>query len=77
MTQKRTVPQAVFDSPEALRLARRAVEESQREMDEAWRRGDPVGEGDPNHPKYNGGVDPRKLFGRPVQAHLDLQYKGR
>jgi hypothetical protein len=77
MTKKRTVQQSVFDSPEARRIARQAVTEVKKEALDAWRRGDPVPEGDPNHPKYNGGVDPRKLFGRPVQQHLDLQQRRR
>lgn len=77
MNQKRTLAQSLFDSPEARRIARRAVAEAQRELDEAWRRGDPVGEGDPNHPMYNGGVDPRKLFGRPAADHMALQQRRR
>lgn len=77
MTQKRTVPQAVFDSPEAQRIARQAAKDVEQGALDAWRRGDPVPEGDPNHPKYNGGVAPRRLFGRPAQQHLDLQQRSR
>ena len=75
MSAKRTVSQAVFDSPEGRRVAREGTAAATRELDAAWRRGDPVDEGDPNHPKYNGGVDPRFLFGRLANEHMELQHR--
>lgn len=60
-------------------IARRAM----RECDEAIRAQHRAGvfdEGDPNHPKYNGGINyatgkPVSLFGYETDAFLARQYK--
>jgi hypothetical protein len=70
---KKTVRQAAFDSKEARRAAREGHANARSELEAAWRRGDDVGEGDPNHSMYNGGSDPRMLFGRHVADHIALQ----
>lgn len=73
MKTKRDVPQGVFDSEDAQRAARRGHSEAVKALQAAWDRGDAVGDGDPNHPMYNGGVDPRMLFGRKQGVHMALQ----
>ena len=70
---KVSVHQAVFDSPEAERVAQSAHLAALKELDVAWQAGKQVDEGDPNHPMYNGGIDPRYLFGRKAADHLALQ----
>jgi len=66
--EKRNVPQAVFDSPEARRAADRGHAAACRDL-EAKRY---PAEGDPNHPQYNNGF----LFGYPTAEFLAKQYKG-
>lgn len=65
---KRTVPQAVFDSPEAIRIARQAHREACAELDATPRH--LLDEGNPNHPMYD-----NKIFGYDEQEFLRRQYK--
>jgi hypothetical protein len=68
MTTKRTVPQAVSDTPEALQAARRGHQQACRDLERTPRhRLDP---GNPNHPDYD-----LKLFGHDAAALLAKQYR--
>jgi hypothetical protein len=65
---KRTIPQAVFDSPEALRVAKQGHLEACRlyeAIPDHLR-----GEGDPNHPMYR-----NKILGYDEKEFLEKQYK--
>jgi hypothetical protein len=66
--EKRTVPQAVFDSKEALRVAREGYRQACDELDRTPRH--LLDEGNPNHPRYD-----RKLFGYDEQEFLAKQYR--
>lgn len=68
---KRTVPQAVFDSPEALKAAKEGHRQACKELDDKFAAGGPFDEGDPNHPMYG-----LKIFGHEAKAFLRKQYKG-
>lgn len=75
---KRTVSQSVFDSPQAKRVAKIAVAEANRQIEAAHARGE-FDDGDPNHPKYNNGINyvtgkPATLFGYETDASLKRQY---
>lgn len=65
---KRTVPQSIFESKEALKIARQAHIEACRELDNTPRH--LLDEGNPNHPMYD-----NKLFGYGVEEFLKKQYK--
>lgn len=65
---KRTVPQAVFDSPEALRIARSATREATEELNRTPRH--LLDPGNPNHPDYD-----MKLFGYDANEFLKKQYR--
>ena len=65
---KRTVPQAVFDSPQALRAAKRGHEEACRELANTPRR--MLDEGNPNHPMYD-----LHIFGEHHETFLRRQHK--
>lgn len=65
---KRTVPQAVFNSPEANRAAREGHLQACRELENTPRH--LLDEGNPNHPNYD-----LKLFGYDVPEFLAKQYK--
>lgn len=67
MIGKRAVPQAVFDSPEALRVAKRAHEMACRELNDTPRH--LLDEGNPNHPRYD-----LHIFGEHHEAFLKRQY---
>ena len=49
--QKKTVPQAVFDSPEALKVAKRGHAEAVRELAATPR--NKLSPGNPNHPRFD------------------------
>lgn len=66
--EKRTVPQAVFDSPEALRIAKQGHAEACRKLDATPRH--LLGEGNPNHPMYD-----LHLFGEHHETFMNRQYK--
>lgn len=65
---KRTVPQAVFDSPEAIKAAKKGHREACEELANTPRH--LLDEGNPNHPKYD-----LQLFGEPVDKFLARQYR--
>lgn len=65
---KHTVPQAVFDSPEAISAARQGHLEACEQLARTPRH--LLGEGNPNHPRYD-----NTLFGYPEQEFLAKQYK--
>lgn len=66
--EKRTVPQAVFDSPEAIRAARQGHAEACAELARTPRH--LLGEGDPNHPMYD-----LHIFGEHHETFMRRQYK--
>ena len=66
--EKRTVPQAVFDSPEAVRIRNLGHAQACRELDNTPRH--LLGEGNPNHPKYD-----LHLFGEHHESFLKRQFK--
>lgn len=64
----RTIPQAVFESPEALRVIKAGHEQACRELERK-----PIhqlDEGDPNHPMYD-----LHLFGEHHATFLSRQYQ--
>lgn len=65
---KRTVPQSVFDSPDALRIARQGHLQACRELDRTPRHLLDIG--NPNHPAHD-----LKLFGYDTTAFLAKQYR--
>ena len=65
---KRTVSQAVFDSPEALRIARAATKEATEQLDRMPRH--MLDDGNPNHPRYD-----LHLFGVPAAEFMARQYR--
>jgi hypothetical protein len=67
-TQKRTVPQAVFDSKDARRIAREGHRLACEELARTPRH--MLDEGNPNHPRYD-----RKLFGYDESEFMARQYK--
>lgn len=67
--EKRTVPQAVFDSPQAQRAAKRGHEEACQELARTPRH--LLDEGNPNHPNYD-----LHIFGEHHESFLARQYKG-
>lgn len=71
MAEKRTVPQAVFDSPQALKAAREGHRQACAELDAQFLAGGPFDEGNPNHPQYN----TKTLFGYPEKEFLAKQYR--
>jgi len=66
--ERRTVPQAVFDSKEALRAAREGHRQACEELARTPRH--LLDEGNPNHSRYD-----RKLFGYDEQEFLAKQYR--
>lgn len=64
---KTTVPQAVFDSPEARRVAREGHRKACEDLARKPRY--LLDEGNPNHPRYD-----LHLFGTPAPAFLAKQY---
>lgn len=66
--EKRTVPQAVFDSPQALKAAREGHLAACRELNNTPRH--LLDEGNPNHPRYD-----LHLFGEHHETFLQRQYK--
>lgn len=66
--QKRTVPQAVFDSPEAQRAARQGHAQACRELADTPRH--LLSSGNPNHPQYD-----LHLFGEHHQTFMQRQYR--
>lgn len=65
--QKRSVPQAVFDSPAAQRAAREGHKQACAELAATPRH--LLGEGDPNHPSHG-----LHLFGEHHASFLARQY---
>ena len=63
---KRSVPQAIFDSPEALRIAKLATKEATDELNATPR--NLLDEGNPNHPSYD------TIFGYEREAFMARQY---
>ena len=66
-----------YDIPK--RMAREAIAESNRELEEQHKRGI-FADGDINHPKYNGGINyatgkPLTLFGYDTDAFIARQYR--
>jgi len=68
MGQKRTVHQAVFDSADALRIARQATREATAALDRTPRH--LLDQSNPNHPDYD-----LHLFGVPAAEFMARQYK--
>jgi hypothetical protein len=68
MTNKRTVPQAAFDSAEALRVARAGHNQACEALDRTPRH--MLDEGNPNHPRYD-----LQLFGQPADQFMARQYR--
>lgn len=64
----RTVPQAVFDSPEARRAARAGHREACQQLDRTPRH--LLDEGNPNHPRYD-----LQLFGQSATTFMARQYR--
>lgn len=65
---KRTIPQAVFDSPEALRAAREGHRLACQDLARVPRH--LLDEGNPNHPRYDD-----RIFGYTVPDLLAKQYR--
>jgi hypothetical protein len=68
ISERRTVPQAVFDSREALRAAREGHRQACEEL--ARTPCHLLGEGNPNHPRYDW-----TLFGYDEREFLAKQYQ--
>lgn len=66
--EKCTVPQAVFDAPEAFRIAKLGHAQAYRELENKPRH--MLDEGDPNHPMYD-----LHIFGELQETFLQRQYK--
>lgn len=66
--QKRTVPQSVFDSPEAIRCAKLGHLEACNVLERTPRH--MLDEGNPNHPMYD-----NTLFGHNEQDFMAKQYR--
>lgn len=67
--EKRTVSQAVFDSPEAQRVARQGHAQACRELADTPRH--LLNPGNPNHPQYD-----LHIFGEHHQLFMRRQYRG-
>lgn len=67
MQQKRTIPQAVFDSPAALRIAAQGHKQACDELARMPRH--MLDEGNPNHPRYD------QIFGYDRDVLLAMQYR--
>ena len=65
---KRTIPQAVFDSKEARKIQKHAIEAAARELDSA--KNNLLDEGNPNHPMYE-----NNLFGYGEKEFMAKQYR--
>lgn len=65
---KRSVPQAVFDAPEARKVARLGHKAACDELDRTPRR--LLSEGNPNHPRYD-----LHLFGEHHETFMERQYE--
>jgi hypothetical protein len=68
MMERRTVPQAVFDSKEALKAARAGHRQACEDLARTPRH--LLDEGNPNHPRYD-----RTLFGYDEREFLAKQYR--
>ena len=68
MNQKRTVPQAVFDSKDALRIAKAGHEQACCELERMPRH--LLDRSNPNHPDYD-----NKLFGYDEAEFMAKQYR--
>jgi len=66
--EKRTVPQAVFDSPQAIRVAKQGHREACEELARTPRH--LLDEGNPNHPRYD-----LHLFGEHHETFMARQHK--
>ena len=66
--EKKTVPQSVFDSPEAIKVAKCGHAEACAELDRTPRH--LLGEGNPNHPMYD-----LHIFGEHHEKFMKRQYK--
>lgn len=64
---KRTVPQSVFDSKTALRIAKTATKEAVEQLENTPRH--MLDEGNPNHPMYD------QLFGYDRDEFMAKQYR--
>ncbi len=62
------IPQAIFDSPAALRIAHAATKEATDELNRTPRH--LLDEGNPNHPMYD-----LHIFGEHVESFMRRQYK--
>ena len=76
---KTTIPQSVFESKEAKKAIKSAFHEADKELEAQHKRGI-FDEGDPNHPKYNNGINyatglPLNIFGYDTKLFLNKQYK--
>jgi hypothetical protein len=56
------IPQAVFDSRDARNIARRGTDAATQALQCTPR--ESLGDGNPNHPRYNGACTPRQAAGR-------------
>ncbi len=66
--EERTVPQAVFDSPQAIRAAKQGHREACEELARTPRH--LLDEGNPNHPRYD-----LHLFGEHHETFMARQHK--
>lgn len=64
---KRTIPQSVFDSKSALRIAKQATKEATEQLENTPRH--MLDEGNPNHPIHDG------LFGHDRDDFMAKQYR--
>ena len=65
---KRTVPQSIFESPDARRIAKQAHREAREELERKPRH--LLDPGNPNHPNYD-----NRIFGYTVPDILSKQYR--
>ena len=69
---------ATYETPEWRRIARQAMREADRQICEQHRAGI-FDDGDPNHPKFNNGINyatglPVSIFGYETPAFMARQY---
>ena len=66
--------EAFYETKQVKRMQKAATEEAIKLIEENHTKGI-FDEGDPNHPKYNNGINYKTLFGYPIAEFLAKQYK--